>query len=247
MMIIFGLVGLALGSFGNVLLYRIAHDEDFGGRSHCPHCDNTIAWFDLIPVLSFILLLGRCRKCKKSISIGYPLVELLTASLFVLSAWIYPQNAWTALLTALIVWNLLLIAVYDMRHKQIPDLFTGIIAFAAVLLIYIGNTALIDALRGLGISVLWFGLLWLGSRGRAVGTGDLLLGAALGLWLGLFQTIVMLLLSYIIGAFVILTMLLFRLLPRKSHQKIAFGPFLASGALLAFLGAGEWYLRMLGI
>jgi len=245
-LIIFGLLGLALGSFGNVLLYRIASEKSVGGRSFCPHCKKGIRWYDLIPVLSFMLLGGRCRSCKKSISVGYPLIELASCALFVLAAVLFPTDIVVGFLIAIILWSVLLLSVYDIRHQQIPDLFTIVIGASALTLVILGSTSAVNAFLGFAVSMLWFGLLWLCSKGRATGSGDVFLAGALGLWLGLWHSIIMLLLSYIVGALVILVLLIMKIIPRKAHQRIPFGPFLAIGALLALLGVGEWYLSLIG-
>ena len=245
--IFFVLLGLILGSFGNVLLYRIARGQSIDGRSKCPHCHTVIRWFDLIPVLSYLLLRGHCRHCDKKISIGYPMVEVASGGVFLLAFHNAQSNFPVALLTGILLWGLLLAAIFDHKRQQIPDLFTGIIGGAALMLAFLGERTIDDALLGAALGTVWFGLFWVLSRGKAVGSGDIFLAATLGLWLGLFDSITMLLMSYIIGAVVIVLLLLFKIIPRVSHQHIPFAPFLAFGALSAYLGVGDWYLQLIGM
>lgn len=245
--IFFVLLGLILGSFGNVLLFRIARGESVGGRSKCPHCHAVIHWYDLIPVVSFLLLRGHCRHCHRPISIGYPIVEVASGLAFLLAFHMSQNNLPVALLTGVLLWSALLAAIFDRKRQQIPDLFTGLIGGAALTLVFLGERPIGDALLGAALGCVWFGLFWILSRGKAVGSGDIFLAAALGVWLGLVGTIVMLLMSYIIGTVMIVFLLLFKIIPRVSHQHIPFAPFLALGALSAYLGVGDWYLRMIGM
>lgn len=150
-------------------------------------------------------------------------------------------------LVGIALWSTLLLSVYDTKHQQIPDLFTIIIAAAALGLIALGYSDWFDSLLGMIVAAAWFAILILVSRGKAVGSGDLFLSGALGLLVGLIGAITMLLTSYIIGALVILFMLATRKLKKLHHQRIAFGPFLVMGAIFALFGFGEWYLSLLGL
>jgi prepilin signal peptidase PulO-like enzyme (type II secretory pathway) len=246
-LILFAVLGLLLGSFGNMALYRIKARRGFGGRSFCPYCHHTIAAYDLIPVLSFVLLGGRCRHCRKSISIGYPLIELLSACAFVLPLILMRGDTVGAFLLGIALVSMLLLSVYDAMHQQIPDLFTIVIVIVATVLVALGYTEWKDALLGTTAALIWFGALLLVSRGKAVGAGDLFLSGALGALLGFIGSITMLVISYIVGAVTILFLLATKRITHVHHQRIAFGPFLVIGALLALLGAGEWYIRLLGL
>ncbi len=244
MFIFFGLLGLVIGSFGNVLLYRIQHGESFGGRSHCPACRKTIAWFDLIPVLSFLLLHGKCRHCLKKISIQYPLVELGSAMLFLIALYLNLQKPGMALLQAIALESLFLGAVYDAFHEELPDLFTWPIVLIGGMLIGIRGDA-ISSIQGALVPLCWFGGQWLISRGKIVGSGDIFLGTALGWWLGLKGSLIMLFTSYVVGAAIILLLLALRIISLK-QKRIPFGPFLAIGGLIALLGVGGnlmWFVR----
>lgn len=240
---LFTLLGLAFGSFGNVLILRLERGESLLGRSRCKQGKHALGVLDLIPVLSYALLGGRCRTCGCHISIQYPIIEILSAALFALSAALYPSYLFIAILTAFLLYALLLSAAYDVLHQRLPDFFVDGVAVPALLLTYFTGT-IFSSLLGLAIVLVWFGGQWVLSKGRAVGTGDIFLSSALALWLGFRGTIAMLLFSYIAGA--IITLLLLGLGKISMKQKrIAFGPFLAIGAFLAFLGVGQELLRVL--
>ena len=240
------LFGFSLGSFGSVLLSRIPAGETLHGRSHCPHCREMLHWYDLIPLLSFLLLKGQCRYCKKSISWKYPFMEAITAlcSVLLITALApLPIPALLALSTA--AFAFLLIAFYDFETKNIPDVFIAI-AFLSALLFQTfvaevrESSSLQDAFLGAAVPLTFFGGLWLMSRGEWIGSGDILLGVAIGLLLGLKFTLLALFLAYTLGACVALVLLLSGRAQRKS--RLAFGPFLSGGALLA-LFFGDWFLH----
>lgn len=241
--VLFVLLGLALGSFGNVLLHRLHFREPLLGRSKCPHCKARLRWYDMVPVLSFAILGATCRHCRKPISWQYPLIELGCALAFLLSlhATATPVGAF---FTALIFCALLLDAVFDAFHNQVPDVLSALIAVCALLLGWMEGT-LLSGFYGAGIALLWFGGQWLVSRGRFVGSGDVLLAAAIGLWLGPMNTVVMILVSYMLGAVVAIWLLVVRK-TSLHHTRLAFAPFLAIAAVLAHLGLGSAYLRFLG-
>lgn len=210
----------------------------------CTFCRHTLAWYDLLPVMSFLLLCGRCRYCKKKISIRYPLIELVTMGLFLFALSLYPQDLSLALATAFLFFGLLLMVIYDAQYQLIPDIFTLIVFLSAVVILFLEHMFLSGAI-GAGLALTWFGSQWILSRGQYVGSGDILLGASLGLWLGWKGTITMLFLSYIIGAVYAIYLLLTNQATRKS--RIAFGPLLAIGALLASFEIGDAYFRLFGL
>lgn len=245
--VIFALLGLVFGSFGNVLMLRIRKAETLGGRSHCTHCRTTIAWFDLLPLLSFLLLRGRCRHCEKSISIQYPLVEAASMGIFLLGFSFTPLDPVHALVTSFALYFLFLACVYDGMYQQIPDLFTELFACAVIIDFGIGLTRgepVLTHLIGTGVLFGWFGFQWAVSRGKAVGTGDIFLGSAIGFWLGFPHALVMLVLSYMVGAVVVGILLATNTISMK-RERIAFGPFMGTATLLTLLGAGDAYLSLL--
>lgn len=243
------LLGLCFGSFGTMLLWRMPKRESFGGRSRCTQCNHILAWYDLIPVLSYFLILGRCRYCKKAISTRYLAVEVSTAALFLLLAYKF-RNLELAPLAPLAVasYCTLLIAFYDSSTKRIPDVL--ITAMLLATLIYqalmstLGSdpTIMRDAFLGAGVLFGFFGILWLIGFGKLIGSGDVLLGAALGIVLGFKGSFIALFIAYILGALVASVLLLAHKVNRK--DALPFGPFLSCGALLA-LFLDNWLFRML--
>lgn len=234
------LLGAVMGSFGNVVVLRGIAGESLGGRSRCPHCRHMLGVMDLVPILSFLLLRGRCRFCRASISAQYPLIELGSAVLFALA---YSHEAFQLLpgsFLAISLWLLLLIAVYDGRTGLIPDalslpLLVAGIAYALVT----GNQPWIAMLVCGG----FFGVQWVISRGTWVGSGDIILAAGLGALVRMpLHAFLVLLLAYSSGAIVAVGMLLSRRKTTKST--LAFGPFLALAGIVAALW-GDVLLRML--
>src|SRR5665647_529672 len=125
MIIIFFIFGLIIGSFLNVVIYRLNLAESLLGRSHCPHCQNKINWYDNIPLLSFILLYAKCRNCKESISWQYPVVELTTGIIFALTAYIFLASGqlenWLETIFYLGLFSaLIVIFVFDLKYLEIP-------------------------------------------------------------------------------------------------------------------------------
>ncbi len=239
---LFAASGLVLGSFANVLIVRYGTKKWVSGRSACPRCKKQLAWYDLVPVASYVWLGGRCRKCKQPISARYPLIELVSAALFLLALHRVPDEPVLAALSGVILYVLLVASAIDAEHQEIPDIFSIVIAGCGLLAAAVFGS-LQDALLGGILGVCWFGWQWLVSRGTWVGSGDMLLAGALGLWLGFIPTITMLMLAYATGAVVAGWILLMG--GKLKARRIAFGPFIALGTLLAFLGAGDWYLSLL--
>lgn len=239
--LIFSLVGLAFGSFANVLLLRLFNGESILGRSRCPHCRHPIAWYDLMPLFSFAILGGRCRHCRKRISLQYLLIESVTAILFALAAYVSLPSIPLAIASSVVLYGLLLVCVFDYKYEQIPDIFTLIVLIGALMSAALQHSVASSVGGGL-IVFAWFSLQWLISLGKFIGAGDIFLGAALGLWLGQIGAITMLFASYIIGATVGSYLLITKRITRKD-ARLPFAPFLAAGALLAFVGVGEIYWK----
>lgn len=244
LLILVGALGLAFGSFGNVLVYRIHAKKPITGRSMCPSCRRSLSWFELFPILSFLVLRGKCRSCHHPISAQYPLVELGSAVLFLFAFTQHPENLVTVLVLAFVMYFLFLACVFDASYQQIPDAFTiciGMLAAASLLL----GADVVSALLGAAVMLAWFGGQWLISRGKAVGTGDIFLAAALGLYLGLRYAVMTLIFSYMAGAIILILMILLRKI-RAKQQRIAYVPFLALGVMLTLLGVGDAYMRVIG-
>ncbi len=243
--LLFAVSGIAFGSFGNVLVYRIHAQKPITGRSVCPRCHRTLSWFELIPVFSFLVLRRRCRTCHHPISLQYPLVELGSGMLFVVALALHPSAPIDALLTAFILYFLFLSCVFDAQYQQVPDVFTLLIALCALLWSVLHET-IVSSMLGAFVMLVWFGGQWMLSRGKSVGTGDIFLAIALGFWLGSLYALMTIVFSYMAGAGIVITMLLLKKIHMK-QQRIAYVPFLMIGVMLTILGFGDAYLRVLGL
>ena len=255
---IMALLGLVIGSFLNVLIYRLpimieqswqdAPDKPglnlaFPG-SHCPACRHPIAWYDKLPLLSYAWLRGRCRHCEAAISWQYPVIELLSAGLFVWSA--LSHSSWAqALAWAGFAVALLALAVIDARTTWLPDAITQPLTWGGLVAAAFGCTPVLltDALAGAVVgylclwSIYWLFLLVTGKEG--MGHGDFKLLAALGAWFGWQQLLALVLIASVSGLLAALVLLWRRQLPE--NRQIAFGPFLAlAGGWLLFLGPPEF-------
>ena len=243
--VLFAAVGLSLGSFANVVILRLHKTKGVGGRSRCPRCKKNLRWSDLVPVFSYLWLRGRCRFCHKPISMHYPLVELAGAALFLFALWWYPNQPLPAGLTGIILLTLLVTAIIDIRYQEILDAASLIIGIAAILLVSLSQShSITSAAVGMLIGGGWFALQWVISRGRWVGSGDIFLALALGLWLGMRNTIAMLVLAYAIGSLCAVVLLLCNRIAVR-NTRLPFAPFLAIGAVLAFAGIADIYMALL--
>lgn len=250
----FGIFGAIIGSFLNVVILRYNTGKGLTGRSGCFTCGKTLQSHELIPVLSYLFQKGRCLGCRSSISFQYPLVEGITALLFALAAFkeLTPfSNLYTALdfvsiiLTLGIISILVVIAVYDYRHKIIPDLFSlifAVLALAKTLLYYQESIFhfpyILDFFAG-PIVALPFVLIWFFSKGKWMGLGDGKLALGIGWFLGLSSALSAICIAFWVGAIVSLgilfsqnTMTHKRRISMKSE--IPFAPFLIIGTLVAY-------------
>ncbi len=240
--------GAVLGSFGNVLIFRLPKGRTLGGRSKCPHCGHTLRWNDLVPVFSYLALLGRCRTCRKPISSQYPLVESASAGLAVLSLFIVPSLPLAPILF-FALWLLLLLAVIDGRTGTVPDALSIPFIALSILFALLREPLAIGIAVDLALAILigagFFGAQWIMSRGRWVGSGDIFIAAGIAALLGSpVLAVIAIGMSYILGALFAVVLLLLRQKTLASH--LAFGPFLACGGLLTLLW-GEEFLRILRI
>lgn len=244
--------GLSVGSFLNCVVYRLEEGKSFlKGRSFCPVCKHNLAWPDLIPVFSFIFLGGKCRYCQKKISWQYPLVELVTAILF-LSVWLKLDGG-----PASIIFNwamagfLIVVLVYDLKHYIIPDrVIFPAIAIAAIYDVWRSDLPIIDIWRSdLFASAFgaagFFLTIVLISRGKWMGIGDIKLAFLMGLVLGWPNILVALFLAFLMGGAVGAGLIALKKKGLKSE--LPFGPFLIAGTyLVLFWGNNlfDWYLNL---
>jgi leader peptidase (prepilin peptidase) / N-methyltransferase len=245
-------LGLIIGSFANVVIYRLPRQESLvWPGSHCPHCQAPIRWYDNIPLLSFLLLRGRCRRCAKPISWRYPLVEALTGALFVHSVETFGISLRAA--ESVVLGALLLIVFFiDLDHYIIPNRITypGIViglAFTAALAGWRAAAiaaATAAALGGLFILINVISASVLGEEG--MGMGDAKLAAMIGAFLGWPIGAVAILLGVFVGGAIGIGLLALRL--RGRREQIPFGPALAVGAIGAMWWGPSllhWYVNRL--
>jgi prepilin signal peptidase PulO-like enzyme (type II secretory pathway) len=262
--------GLIMGSFISALTWRL-HEQNqpqngthskkrtrelsiSRGRSLCPHCGHRLSWLDLVPILSWVSLRGRCRYCHRSISAIYPLIELTTGVLFALIVYrvgfatttsTLESTLWLGATVALVA-----LAIYDLRWKLLPNVIIfPLIAWVAVIrllqavLLDEGALFVEPILGGLALFGVFAGIFYL-SRGKWLGGGDVKLAAFMGVALGWQLGFLALMLAAWLGTAVVVVMALRNGMRIDRRQQIAFGPLLIIGTYLAlFYGQPmiDWY------
>ena len=233
---LFGL-GLCFGSLANVIILRLPEGKSVVfPRSRCPRCKKTIAWYDNIPVFSWIFLKAKCRHCKDSISYRYPLIELLTACLFV-AVYFKSGMSWFTLEMLIFVYGLIVVSFIDFDHMILPDSFTLSGIVMGLLGAFLNPdrqflSALLGVIFGGGFLWLTAYVYWLLKKQEGLGGGDIKLLAWIGAILGWKALPFIILLSSFVGATVGIIFLSLKNSSLKSH--IPFGPYLVLGALTSF-------------
>ena len=236
--------GLLVGSFLNVVIARVPEGRSvWAPRSACPRCSALIAWYDNIPLLSFLVLRGRCRGCRAGIPWRYPIVEATTASAFAL-AYLLLGPTPQFLVAAVLLGALIAITAIDLRHQIIPDVISlpGIVVGFVANSLLPGGVSWLDSLIGIAVGGGIFLVIILVSGG-GMGGGDMKLGAMLGAFLGWKLGLLALLLGVLAGGAVAVVLLLRGRKGRK--DAIPFGPYLALGGAVALLWGDQvltWYL-----
>ena len=201
-MVVF-LTGLVVGSFLNCVIYRLNTKESFlFSRSHCPKCHHILKWYDLIPILSFIIVKGKCRYCKKKISWQYPLVEIFTGLIFL--SLVTCHLSLVTLIYYIVVSSLLIVIfVYDLKHYIIPDKVIYP-AIAIAFLYTLGDPALLmkPGLVAAFLASAFFLIIVILSRGKWMGVGDIKLAFLMGLVLGFPNILVALFFAFLLGAII---------------------------------------------
>lgn len=251
-----GVLGLLVGSFLNVVIHRVPAGLSLvSPGSACPACGHAVRAYDNVPVLSWLVLRGRCRDCSSPISPRYPAVELSTALLFALAGWRFGATPYT--LAALTVLGAgVALFMIDLDHRRLPFALTGAAAGGTVLFLVLdlalngGDpwwTALLSTLLWLGV----YGGIWLLTAGRGMGLGDVALAPVLGLvlgWLGWGPSAVGLAGGFLIGA--VVGVVLLATGKAGGRSRVPHGPFLLTGAAVGmFLGQPLWegYLGLFGL
>lgn len=261
-------LGLIIGSFLNCLIFRLHSGESMLGRSHCRFCQKMIAWYDNIPVFSFLFLSGKCRHCQKSISAQYPLIEAAVAILFVLAFFVRTQASAIPLDDYFLIFDFdflivilrdfflisvfTIVFVYDLRWYMILDklMFPAMVVLLLFAIIMALGT--VDPAKYL-LGYLFSGIIgggfflvqYLVSRGRWIGGGDIRLGFFMGLALPWPQLLVALTLAYFFGAFVGIFLILSG--RKQFGSKLPFGVFLSAASLISLFWGPEiidWYMHI---
>lgn len=256
--IFFFILGCIVGSFLNVVVERInLHKSFLIGRSACPQCHHVLGFFDLIPLFSYIFLLGKCRYCRKEIAGQYFWVELLTGAVFGLifvgtlhatsvQYALSIHNIFLLFFYLIIACFLIIIFLYDFKYYLILDK----IIVPAVIVAIIGNLLLGSEWWDLGLGALIGGgiffLQYIISRGKWIGGGDIRLGLLMGAILGWQLTFVALFIAYLIGAFIGIILIIGK--QKKMKDAVPFGTFLSIATLIALLYGNiilNWYINLI--
>jgi leader peptidase (prepilin peptidase)/N-methyltransferase len=245
-------IGLVIGSFSNVCIYRLPRDESliFPG-SHCPKCNKPIKYYDNIPLISYLILKGKCRYCQEKISGQYPLVEFLTGFIYLVLFLSYGLQLRT-FVYMLFCSALIIIIFIDLKEKIIPDVISlPFIALGFLLSFVPNNLSPINSLLGIlvgGGSL--FLIAVVGSylfKKEAMGGGDIKLAAMIGAFLGWQLTLLSLFLGFLLGSNVGIIILIKNKGNKDQSDSIPFGPFIALGTVIALLFGKaiiDWYLMI---
>lgn len=233
--------GAIFGSFFNVVILRLPKKESLiHHSSHCPNCMSPIKAYDLIPIISYLFLGGKCRNCKQRISLRYPMIELLTALTFTLVFYRYGLS-YESLIGFLLTSLLIIIAMIDIDTMEIFDRFQIMLLVLALINLFISPLSLLEHFIGFFIISIPFYIIAYLTGG--IGGGDIKLIAIAGLLLGFKSTLVAFFIASILGGSMAIYLLLTKQKDRKSL--IAFGPYLCMGIYIAYLYGNQifaWYL-----
>lgn len=235
--------GILIGSFLNVCIYRIPEKQSVVvGRSHCMSCGKQIKWYDLVPLVSFLVLRGKCRYCKAKLSWQYPAVEALNGILYGIIVLVNGFNI-TSILYCLATSALLALSIIDWRTYEIPPSFNIFIGILGIIRLILDLPHWYNYVIGF-VSVSGFLLLiFLVTKGRGIGFGDVKLMAAAGLLLGWKLIILSLGLGCVLGSIIHITLMYVK----DKDRVLAFGPYLSLGIFISMLYGEqiiEWYLHM---
>jgi leader peptidase (prepilin peptidase)/N-methyltransferase len=256
LLVAYGVLGLLIGSFLNVVIYRVPAGLSLvAPGSACPACAHPVRPRDNLPVVSWLVLHGRCRDCAAPIAARYPLVELATALLFLVVGWRFGSTPYAVAALVVAAAGVALFMI-DLDHRRLPFAITGAMAVGTVLALAIdvvrhGPDPVPTALLSAGLWLAIYGGIWLATGGQGMGLGDVALAPVLGLvlgWLGWGPALVGLGAGFVIGAAVGVVLLLSG--RARAGSKVPHGPFLLSGAALGMLAGAPLaaaYLRLVGL
>lgn len=256
------IIGAAVGSFTSVVIYRLHTDKPgiIKGKSMCPSCETKLTPFDLIPIISYLTLRGKCRHCNKEISYMYPLLEIISGALFALLFIKHPflnesfsfsgNNLGLYLLYSFYSFVLIFTFFFDLHYMKVadeillPSILIGLIASTAFPL----TPHIWDSLMGASIALAFFGAQILLSRGKWLGAGDLRVGAFMGIILGWKYMIIALFLAYIIGSIAAIAIALKK--KKLVGVKIPFAPLLVTATFITMFWGDkmlDFYFKSLGL
>lgn len=249
--------GIVIGSFLNVCIYRIPNKETVvTGISYCMNCNKTLKWYDMIPVLSYLILCGKCRFCKSKISRQYPIVEALNGILWLAVFYVYGWETTTTVLLNIVyclsISVLIVISVIDYRTCIIPELLNRtllLLGLIAVLIKSIGfdkvftidGSIVIEHIIGFFAVSLFLAIVFYLTKGRGIGGGDVKLMAVAGLLLGWKLVF----LSFFLGCIFALVIHIIKMCLLNADKTLAFGPYLSAGIIVAILYGNQiinWYI-----
>ncbi len=246
MFVLIFIYGIVIGSFLNVCIYRIPSKENIATkRSHCMSCNHQLKWYDLVPLISWLTLAGKCRYCKTKISNQYPLVEFINGVGYVLIFYINGINV-DSILFALCTSALLVLSVIDIRTQEIPVSINIFILVLGIIRFLINRNDPLEYIFGFFAVSGFLLLLYMITKGRGIGGGDIKLMAVAGLLIGFQSIIVALILGCILGSVIHI----FLMVALKKGNVLAFGPYLSMGIIISMLYGDKlvnWYLMVSGI
>ena len=245
-LILLFLVGLCVGSFCNVLIYRIPKEEEFVKTpSHCMTCGHELKWFELIPVFSWLIQGGKCRACGVKLSAQYPVVELVNGSMWLLTGILFRGDWLTVALYCVLASMLLVLSVIDWRIFIIPNGINLVIFLLGVVRVITDRGNWLNYLIGCVSVSAVFLLLHIATGGNGLGMGDVKLVGAAGLLLG-WQNMILAVLVGSLSGVVIHSVRM----KKGAGKRLAFGPYLAAGIWFAALFGSQlirWYLGLFGL
>ncbi len=246
-LVIIFILGLCCGSFVNMLVYRVAVNYKLKSpplprlrkgekRSFCDYCGRQLRWYENIPVISWVIQKGKTKCCGKKLPVLYPIVEIIVALLFLIydsRFMIQESNIILWILGLIIIVFLVFNGVFDLKYMILPDFSTGILIISALFWLIVGaiNESSLRLLSAVG-SFLFLYFLYLITKKKGMGFGDVKLAIFMGLFLGYSKIIVAFYVAFVVGAIVGLILIIFKKAKRKTQ--IPFGPFLILGTLVAW-------------
>ena len=246
-------LGLCIGSFLNVVIYRLPNKMSLAKPgSHCTNCNYSLKWYDNIPVLSYVMLGGRCRKCKTRISPRYILVEIFTATMYALCVSLFWEQSIVYSITAMLFISVLICVFYiDLEHTYIPNRFQVIILALGIVAIFFDSYTvwydhIIGMLAGGFVFLLIYFLALVYYKQEGLGFGDVKLAFVVGLFLGWQRFILAMLIASLVGCLILVPIK--HIKKMDSKHEFPFAPFITFGTLVALLFGAQiltWYVALL--